>query len=78
MVNFLLSRKTDFFFWTGIALGIATTANFGAAYTEVDYMQGLFPLVSVLLFLLSGMLATFFFGAKTESLASWRAAALEV
>ncbi|PVY41791.1 hypothetical protein [Pontibacter virosus] len=67
MVGFLLSRKTDFYFWTGILLGIATMANFGTAYTETGYAQGLFPVVSVILFLLSVTLASFYFWSQNRA-----------
>ena len=67
MAVFLLSRKSDFYFWTGIALGIATIANFGVAFTEVGYVQDLFPIVSVFIFLLSGALAIFYFWSQNRA-----------
>lgn len=67
MVDFLLSRKTDFYFWTGITVSMLSMANFGTAYTEVDYMQDLFPAVTVLLLLLSGSLALFYFWSQNRA-----------
>ncbi|WP_299985297.1 hypothetical protein [uncultured Pontibacter sp.] len=67
MVDFLLSRKTDFYFWTGIALGILTIGNFGVAYTEVDYPQDLFPATSVILLLVAGTLAIFYFRSQSRT-----------
>jgi hypothetical protein len=67
MVRFLLRRKTDFYFWTGIPLGMATMSNFGAAYTEVHYLTHLFPTVSISLLFLSGILAYFYFWGQNRA-----------
>lgn len=76
MIDFLLSRKTDFYFWTGIATVIAVMGSFGIGYTESS-----FPVRTILLLLLSCFLAFWHFstsGAKTERTANSKAVALEV
>ena len=67
MVDFLLSRKTDFYFWTGIAVGMAIVGNFVLGYTEVWYMESVFPFITVLLLLLTGALAFAYFRSQGKA-----------
>ncbi|MCP2042130.1 hypothetical protein [Pontibacter sp. HSC-36F09] len=67
MVDFLLSRKTDFYFWTGIALGTAVIGNFGLGYTAIGYMESLFPAVTVMLLFLTGLLAFGYFRSQSKA-----------
>ncbi|PKV66410.1 hypothetical protein [Pontibacter ramchanderi] len=67
MVDFLLSRKTDFYFWTGIAMGLAVTGNFGLGYAAIWYTESFFPFSTVLLLLLTGLLAFGYFQSQSKA-----------
>lgn len=42
-------------------------SNFGTAYTEVNYMKNLYPVVSIALLLISGTLAFFYFWSQSRA-----------
>ena len=67
MVDFLLSRKTDFYSWTGLLLGIAVIGNFALGYSSPEYVDSLFTLVAITLLLVSGMLAFFYFWSQNRA-----------
>jgi hypothetical protein len=67
LVDFLLNRKTEFYFWTGLLTGIAVIGNFGIGYSSSEYADLLFPIIAFVLLLITGTLAFSYFRSQNRA-----------